>query len=1195
MKKIYLIALISMISNVQAQIGINNSSPNASAILDLSATNKGLVLPRLTSTQRDAADGILSPVGGIVIYDSTLNCILISLENGKWKNACTGAEITTNSGTTSSTGKVGIGNITLLDKNSILEIVSSSKGVLLPKAAADLAPVTGMLYFNTTDNSVRLFDGTNWVILSRIDLSTNGTAHVSAYSCATGSNGTMIKGVSASGITQTITATVTTIGTYDIAATANGVTFYGTGTFTSLGNQTIVLTALGTPINQGSSTFTLNTDPNCSFDRITIDSSTNGTGVVTSYTCSIGSSGGDLHVGIPIAPEHNITQTIQATVTSIGTYAISAISNGVTFSASGTFTATGNQNIVLTASGTALTTGTSTFALTTTPNCTFSRTAVHPSSNGTAIVSSYTCTTASTGTLTEGVAVSGVTQTITANVTSIGSYAISISVNGITFAGSGNFTTTGNNNIILTASGTPISGGSTPFTLNTTPNCNFTRDIISLTTNGTGVVSSYSCTTSAAGLLKKGVAVAGTGVTQTLTAVVTGLGNYAISTSANGVTFTGSGNFTVLGSQTIVLTATSGSPIAIGSHTFTLNTSNSCGFDRTTIEPSSNGTAIVTSYNCSPAGSPATGSLLTGVTLLPAHNVTHTISAVVTAVGTYEITTSANGITFTASGNFTSTGTQNIVLTGSGTPLAVGTYNYVLNTTPNCNFNKTTNSATSNGSSVITAHDCSTAAAGELIIGTAITPNTVTQTITVNVTTLGSYNFTATSPSEPGVTFTASGSFTSPTGLKTVVLSAVGTPTNVGNHSYSLNTTPNCSFIRSSGAIPGSISLAVNSNTYMASVYDTDYLPYSPPTAVASLNSLAADGVNETTTVNIQGSIPTTGKTINIVVATTASVTLPAYVSPIISIPAEYTEDNISRDIKLSWDAQILSSTSRFITAKIVAIGGTLNLKKLDINAGNGNNNLGILAGTLSYIRNNANELGSLHLRIMPGIPDKMFGIADNTGSTTSHLLLYLPIETETGETWLNNNLGAYYAKIGHASFNPNQQATSYSDHLAYGSLFQWGRKADGHELINYSSGTSGVPVTNTTTSTQSDIPTHASFIRSYSDWRVTPNDDLWAFESSTNNPCPVGFKVPGETALQNLTSYSNYVQGSEEFIHIAKLTKPGVKYYTGTGNVVNAGTGNFGYYSSSTVSGSSVKIFNLYNGSIRDRASANSVRCIKN
>jgi hypothetical protein len=497
-------------------------------------------------------------------------------------------------------------------------------------------------------------------------------------------------------------------------------------------------------------------------------------------------------------------------------------------------------------------------------------------------------------------------------------------------------------------------------------------------------------------------------------------------------------------------------------------------------------------------------------------------------------------------------------------------------------------STSTNGTGVVTSYTATIS--GGTLLANAVSSG-VTQTISAFVTKAGTYSISTTNN---GVTYSGSGTFAS-VGPQELVLTATGTPTSTGTHTFSINTSPSCSFSATTIVFPATFSLIALSNTYINSVYDVDYLPYSPPTTVASLNSLAADGVNETTTVNIQGSIPTTGKTINIVVATTASVTLPAYVSPIISIPAEYTEDNISRDIKLSWDAQILSSTSRFITAKIVAIGGTLNLKKLDINAGNGNNNLGILAGTLSYIRNNANELGSLHLRIMPGIPDKMFGIADNTGSTTSHLLLYLPIETETGETWLNNNLGAYYAKIGHASFNPNQQATSYSDHLAYGSLFQWGRKADGHELINYSSGTSGVPVTNTTTSTQSDIPTHASFIRSYSDWRVTPNDDLWAFESSTNNPCPVGFKVPGETALQNLTSYSNYVQGSEEFIHIAKLTKPGVKQYDGTGNVVNAGTGNFGYYSSSTVSGSGVKIINLYNGSIRDRASANSVRCIKN
>jgi hypothetical protein len=48
------------------------------------------------------------------------------------------------------------------------------------------------------------------------------------------------------------------------------------------------------------------------------------------------------------------------------------------------------------------------------------------SSNGTAIVAGYTCSTASAGVMMAGVAVSGVTQTITANVTTVGTYSISL-------------------------------------------------------------------------------------------------------------------------------------------------------------------------------------------------------------------------------------------------------------------------------------------------------------------------------------------------------------------------------------------------------------------------------------------------------------------------------------------------------------------------------------------------------------------------------------------------------------------------------------------------------------------------------------------------------------------------------------------------------------------------------------------------
>jgi uncharacterized protein (TIGR02145 family) len=95
----------------------------------------------------------------------------------------------------------------------------------------------------------------------------NGTAIVTAYSCSTAYGGALLVGTPVSGVTQTVTATVTTAGTYSISTTANGVTFDGSGTFAGTGNQNIVLTATGTPTAEGSNNSALNTTPNCSFSR----------------------------------------------------------------------------------------------------------------------------------------------------------------------------------------------------------------------------------------------------------------------------------------------------------------------------------------------------------------------------------------------------------------------------------------------------------------------------------------------------------------------------------------------------------------------------------------------------------------------------------------------------------------------------------------------------------------------------------------------------------------------------------------------------------------------------------------------------------------------------------------------------------------------------------------------------------------
>jgi hypothetical protein len=62
-----LLAAILLTATTYAQIGINNENPDASAALDITSTTGGLLVPRMTETQRDA----ISPAAiGLMIYQT---------------------------------------------------------------------------------------------------------------------------------------------------------------------------------------------------------------------------------------------------------------------------------------------------------------------------------------------------------------------------------------------------------------------------------------------------------------------------------------------------------------------------------------------------------------------------------------------------------------------------------------------------------------------------------------------------------------------------------------------------------------------------------------------------------------------------------------------------------------------------------------------------------------------------------------------------------------------------------------------------------------------------------------------------------------------------------------------------------------------------------------------------------------------
>ncbi len=176
---------------------------------------------------------------------------------------------------------------------------------------------------------------------------------------------------------------------------------------------------------------------------------------------------------------------------------------------------------------------------------------------------------------------------------------------------------------------------------------------------------------------------------------------------------------------------------------------------------------------------------------------------------------------------------------------------------------------------------------------------------------------------------------------------------------------------------------------------------------------------------------------------------------------------------------------------------------------------------TTAELQSMIDEVNALNLPTN-AILDRSF--FKKTNGAFEHRFVYLPVTNpKTGRTWLNNNLGAEYANVDSSNYGASQQATAYNDHLAYGSLFQWGRKADGHELMDWTDATTGTGRYGDT-DTKNDNPSDSLFIKQ-SDWRVNRDDTLWASESSANNVCPVGYRLPLNPNKANDTANEFYVE----------------------------------------------------------------------
>ena len=181
-----------------------------------------------------------------------------------------------------------------------------------------------------------------------------------------------------------------------------------------------------------------------------------------------------------------------------------------------------------------------------------------------------------------------------------------------------------------------------------------------------------------------------------------------------------------------------------------------------------------------------------------------------------------------------------------------------------------------------------------------------------------------------------------------------------------------------------------------------------------------------------------------------------------------------------------------------------------------------------------------------------------------------------TGRIWMDRNLGA------------TQAATSSWDGNAYGDLYQWGRRSDGHQCRNSAT---------TSTLSSTDQPALGIFIlapNSPYDWRSPQNNNLWQGVNGVNNPCPSGYRLPtyAELNAERVSWSSNNSAGA--FASPLKLPMAGSRYDS---NGSLNGVGSYGRYWSSTVNGTGANALgfsssdaNMYGSS---RANGFSVRCL--
>lgn len=234
-------------------------------------------------------------------------------------------------------------------------------------------------------------------------------------------------------------------------------------------------------------------------------------------------------------------------------------------------------------------------------------------------------------------------------------------------------------------------------------------------------------------------------------------------------------------------------------------------------------------------------------------------------------------------------------------------------------------------------------------------------------------------------------------------------------------------------------------------------------------------------------------------------------------------QNNDINNLTLSIPAGRIASTNGVITATITIDGdGEYLIRQLNPNIKNDVNGLYNEYTIVDFPVNLSGARFNVTLKGISGVPDRLFGV--QTNGQLEHQFVYVPVKDKTGKVWMNHNLGAEYTRVDSPDFDPLKERTDNNiigilpgkDYKAFGSLFQWQRKADGHELGTWTGeGTRSFKYPTSNDYATSWTNTDNRFRKPKYNWVADTvyNEglfELWRVQGS-NNPCPEGYYVPGQ------------------------------------------------------------------------------------